>query len=247
MYNYEYTYELVSATEDPLDIALHNMKCADKILNLEMFIGGSIGWLQCNPTKNYKDLEQELRRLNFDTHLIASECKLTDPRYVLGFPYRIDDRRTYKYECIYSCRPKKFALVELLTHSVSYEENLEKLNDSAALMTIIKNETDEMKITELYENIPGFTTDIDIPIMDKLSKNLVKCVLTRIDAKQYMGLEMAKLREKGYSPTLEICSAVNECIPVLGIVIDRKLAFNMGMYTVNEEGVQVTKLIKLIM
>jgi hypothetical protein len=231
-------YSFVLATgrdTDPLKIALHNMKCADEMLNLEIFIGASNGWLKCNPSKNYKDLEQELRRHNFNTHLIASEYKIDDPD-------RFDDsisefcgkskKPIYSYKCIFSCKPKQYALAEVLTHSSSYEENLEKLNETS--------------LEIIYENISYLKKDLDMSLINKLSKNIIKCV---INSKQCIDDEMTKLRKDGHDPILSLCGMTRGCgggAPIFGIMVNGKLASDMGIITeVDYDGQISSKIVKL--
>lgn len=68
-------YDDVKDSDDPTEIAFHNMLEADKILSLQLFIGGEMGYLRANPTKTFQDLELELRKRNFNTHLIAKPLK----------------------------------------------------------------------------------------------------------------------------------------------------------------------------
>ena len=123
---YQYKYEDVNNEDNPTDIALHNMNVADKNLNLAFFISGAQGWMHANKDKSFSDLEKELRKRSFDTHLFAKKVHLSEGNK-LCVPSRVEDTTEYKYECIFSCRPKKDALEEVLQHWKTYEENLEAL------------------------------------------------------------------------------------------------------------------------
>ena len=123
---YHYRYEDVHEGDNPSDVAFDNMSIADKNLNLTFFISGAQGWMNANKDKSYSDLEKELRKRSFDTHLFAKKIQLPKDRK-LYVPSRDNDTTEYKYECIYSCRPKKYALEEVLRHWKTYDENLEAL------------------------------------------------------------------------------------------------------------------------
>ncbi len=123
---YQYKYEDVDMNADPTDVALHNMKIADKSLNLTFFVSGAQGWMRANKNKSFNDLEKELRKRSFNTHLFAKQVKLAKGSKIF-IPERTEDKTEYKYECIFSCRPKREALSEVLHHWKTYDENLEAL------------------------------------------------------------------------------------------------------------------------
>lgn len=62
-----------SESELPNDIAIHNMKEADKRLDLQNFIFAANGWISENKKSSYQELERLLRKLNCNTHLYAKK------------------------------------------------------------------------------------------------------------------------------------------------------------------------------
>ncbi len=126
----------------PVDVAWANMKTADLILNLKLFIDASMGWLRCNPKKNYQNLETELRERDFETHLIAKIPSLTGGD--LKIPFSTSQKEKIDFECIMSCRPRKYALEELLETAESYEQNWARL----AFAGSVYFGTDEPEVTE---------------------------------------------------------------------------------------------------
>jgi hypothetical protein len=166
---------------DVTDIAWTNMRCGDKLFNLEWFIGGSMGWLKANPGKNYQDLETELRQRDLNTHLIA-----TKPRYsALKIPYS-KGGATMDFECIMSCRPKDAAMKELLTHAESYEENWARLAFSGSIFT---GDADDNR-----EGIDAAVSSADIrnfedrekTLMSRLSNNEVTLEVREITFQEHM-------------------------------------------------------------
>jgi hypothetical protein len=109
---------------NPEETVWHNLKTADEILNLPYFCASAMAWIKINPTKNYKDLEIELRKKQYNTHLIAKGNKIPNSFIFLR---KDDDHSKYKYACIFSCRSPPKALNELLETWQSYEDNLNAL------------------------------------------------------------------------------------------------------------------------
>lgn len=145
-----------AATLTPLDVAWHNIKQADKHLNLKVFTSAAMGWLKANNgTKNYQDLEKELRERNLETHLIAAKppailpigCALMLPHDASG-PVA---PRKWLYEAWFSCRPRAYALQELLTHNQSYEDNFAKLAFAATIGVDEPNNIKENETTVVFK------------------------------------------------------------------------------------------------
>jgi len=120
-------------TMEPVDVAWANMKVADQTHNLEWFIGGAMGWLRANRDRkvNYQLLETELRKRDFETHLIARKPTLTGCS--LHIPYGLSPE-LMDYECIMSCRPRQYAISEMLESAASYEENWARLAFAGTVM-----------------------------------------------------------------------------------------------------------------
>ena len=124
------------SSQDKKLINEQNMRFADENHHLALFICATIGWFKLNPTKNLQDLENYLRDNNFSTHLIATKPKENIHHKLKGYGSRFNEN--CNWECIFSCRPKEYALKELLEHSATYEENFKKLLDSGLL--VVENE-----------------------------------------------------------------------------------------------------------
>ena len=133
----------VSANESKENVLWYNLKQADSIHNLRLFIAISMAYFKQYPTKNYQDLEKELRQRRFDTHLIANETSVLEEGMSLVCP---DHTSQAIYEIIYSCRPKEHALKEVLMHWKTYEENFEHLALSGIKCVITK-----LKNPDYYE------------------------------------------------------------------------------------------------
>ncbi len=131
----------------PLEVAWANLTVADKELQLDVFASASMAWLAVNSTSTYQDLEAELRKRNFVTHLIAV------PNRFPAFPLRVPNKSNTQcvFECLTSCRPHPFAMKELLTHSTSYEENFAKLavSGSVDMGSVVAETTEEHKQSDI--------------------------------------------------------------------------------------------------
>ena len=109
-----------------LETCWANLELADKMRALELFAVSAAAWLRISG-QNHQALERELRARSFDTHLIAA----TLPE---GATVAVAD--SLPYYCIYSCRPRESALNELLQYAESYEQNFERLAQTADLRAI---------------------------------------------------------------------------------------------------------------
>jgi len=117
--------------EDIQELIWHNLELSDKYYKQDFFMGATMGWFSQNSSKNYHDLEKELRIHELNTHLCATE--ITSEKDV--------------YKCTFICRAKHLALMEVLESS-TYEENLEKLKKTEILYL---NDTLDENITKLKE------------------------------------------------------------------------------------------------
>lgn len=139
---------------NPFDICWNNLKEADTNYCLEIFCAAAEGWSKLNPTKNYQDFEKELRDKNFNTYLIAGKPKIYPGLKLLN----LQNNQICQYECIYSCRPKSFALQELLEHWPTYKENFNNLSNSGRF------------VADHINNIP---LDKDFKKIDDGAKNFI--------------------------------------------------------------------------
>lgn len=194
-----------SPNDSPEQICWHNLKISDEFYNLNYFIYAAIGWLKLNPTKNYQDLEKELRERNFNTHLIAKKPQI---------------KQNIDYECIFSCRPKQLALEELLKEWPSYEENFNNLS-KAESMKVTNIDNKDSSIQKLNET--------QINEYELLSQNKKKILIEKILANNYLKeiVEICK-KQFGKIPKQKIVGLSEKGGPVFALFIDDKLLSNIG-------------------
>lgn len=228
-------YDKVEESDDPTEVAFHNMKFADNILDLQIFIGGEMGWLDANPSKNFYDLEVELRKRNFNTHLIAKPPHIISPDSKLGFPKRNEDIE-YIYECITSCRPTKYALEEVLSAWPTYEDNLNALKSSANIIisqtTVLPKE--DLKIDE------------DDPV-NMIAKNKVKVRIETLSADEAIEKIIENTKKSlGKAPSMTIYGMSHLGGPIMAFVVDNKIVSNIGVCIEHDsEGNKIKRLCNL--
>lgn len=210
-----------TADETPEQICCHNLTIADKYLNLQFMIASSMGWLKLNPTKNYQDLEMEFRSKNFNTHLLA--CKPKDiPNTHLGL-HKDSDSTKYEYECIFSCRPKEYAIKELLQHWPNYEDNLAKLDKAGSIIANSDNNeiADNKDIKKLNEN--------EKDSIQLISENKKKISVTAVSAENYLN-ELIDMCEKEYKrkPEEKIVGMAPNGSPIFGLFLGEELVSAIG-------------------
>jgi hypothetical protein len=169
-------FEDPSSSDDEESILWHNMKICDDIHNLRLFISCSMGWVRLNPEKNMQDLESELRKRNFNTHLYAKEIP-RNSQYTLKL-----NSKNCDYECIFSCRPAKLALEEVLKFHDTYDTNFEKLANSGFICLKpekdILREDDESNLAGDQSNLAGdqsnLAGDQSIKVFNTKDKSIAK-------------------------------------------------------------------------
>ena len=137
---FDYIFEEVLEGDDQTTISFENMKEADKTFNLKLFCSAVDGYFSANPTKNFQDLESELRKHNFNTHIIAKSI----------------NNINLKYEAIISCKPKDLAIDELLSYWKSYDENFEVLKYVTTITTEKSYLIDDKSIVHFIESFDQF-------------------------------------------------------------------------------------------
>jgi hypothetical protein len=209
----------VDPTIETIDeIIWHNIKEADSILNLNLFITSAMAWIENNPTKTFQDLERELRKRNLNTHLYAKEFEKKD-NFVLTAPNKLFEP---KYECIYSCRPPKYALEEIMQYWNSYEENFEKLA-LAGMLTVksaddIQDREDCVKFSETQQSYHDLITKC---------KKLIK--ITKITSREYIEKICTDIKNQtGKTPANKVIGMTSNGSPVFGMFIGDQLVSNIG-------------------
>lgn len=247
---YQFTYEQVNENDNPTEIAFHNMKVGDDVHNLGLFIGGQSGYFNANPDKTFQDLELELRERNFNTHLIAKHPSVdtTSGKFILGMRQSNGKITTdgYIYECITSCRPRNYALEEVLQTWKTYEENFEALKEAGTVMVTNSKMTEEELNNEVIDNGTTKVIDNKNPI-NLMSENKVKAIATYVPASEVIDNICKQIFEKtGKQPTLSMCSINERGGPILAITLDNKIVSNVGLcIEYDSNGAQIMKLVNL--
>lgn len=229
--------DVVSADENEKkeDIIWNNLKIADETHNLKFFCLASMGWLILHQDKNYYDLENELRERNFATYLIAKEFE-EESDYCLGLPlfHSMREMNNFKYECLFSCRPPPYAMQELLEHSDSYEENLEKLKISGSIFSRKETPT---KPPHPQEDAIQYFTENEIDEGEAIQLGLKKLVKREYTDSQYF----LKVKEDitnhfGKEPQLRILGFTrSKNYPLLAFVVGGQV-IKSNIFSLNEHG-----------
>lgn len=213
---------------DPNDtkesINWYNLKQCDENFNLQFFIASALGWFNLHKNMNFQDFEKELRKHNFNTHLYAKLPSLTG-KIILKSPNK-NDQSIKHYECIYSCRPKKIALDEVLTYWKSYEENFSKLNDSGSVyIDDIEDYTNEAK----YSN-DEILTEKERSNFELISNNIKKISFNEIPKETYIAEMFSTFEEQfGRKPDQKIIGLSHDGLPIIGFYIDGILISDIGI------------------
>jgi hypothetical protein len=222
----------IQENENPEDVCFNNLKVSDEFRNLAYFISSSMGWLNLNPGKNYQDLEKVLREKNFDTHLIATN-KTQDVKL------QMPDKTDAEYVCTFSCRPKNDALKELLQHSKSYEENLEKLSKAGSYVVDDKKDLENPNVVKL--------TDPQVELHKMISENKKKIKMEKVGVEKFLTetIEMCE-KECGKTPEEKIVGMMPNGGPIFGLFVGDQLVTQYG-FTIdyNEKKEELMKMVDL--
>ena len=119
--------EFEETQEKKSDIAFENIKKIAPYHDLNLVLNACMGWFKTNPHLKTTDLEKKLRDEKIDIHIISAENKIDETKYKSILPF--DMEKECSRMMIFSCRPEKEGLEELLTHAKTYEENFNRLNE----------------------------------------------------------------------------------------------------------------------
>lgn len=237
----EITYTPVTDTDDMTEVAFSNMKHAEDQFDLHHFIAAQIGYFFANPTKTYQDLESELRKRNYNTHLIAKPPSTKMTHCVLGNHVTHEPCVDIKYECIISCRPKEYALAELLESWPTYEANYEALL-SAGILTMTHN-------TIVDSSNPEKIIINNDANLDLLAKNLVKINYTELSFDDAVKKIKSGIQSQtGKEPEMRLYGMMIDGSPLFVFTVDEKIMSNMGICIgFDNSGHKKSKLIDLRM
>ena len=237
LYNmYKFSYTPVVDSENPTDIAFHNMKIGESVFSLATFIGGQSGYLYANPDKNFQDLERELRDRKFTTHIIAKPPPdKTTLEYHIGMLHKTNDETEYKYEAITSCRPTNAAMEELLTSWSSYDENFGALEFAGSVMVGAKGK-EQLVLQENEQNSSGKSATDKIKLINNssdpihlMSVNKVKVSATYVPAEEVLQDVIDEIILKiGKQPQLRMVAMSSNGSPIMALAIDNKIVSYTG-------------------
>ena len=179
------------------DIARANIIISDKFKKGDYLVMSCTSWLKLDPKRDYQDLEQLLRYLDLDSHVIASPIKTIPENLEINHPNGSISSEPFEYVVKISCRPKEEAINELLLTHPNYEENFDCLKKTGCLMVKKTNETNETNETK----------------NDEITK-VLNCEL-KLDFAFYKPMESINfiigdlIKQYGIEPEQVICGEIN--------------------------------------
>lgn len=217
------TFENPKDNETPSDIVWHNIRIADEQYNLQYFIAAARGWFHLYPQKGYQDLEKELRQKNMNTYLFAA--KPGDLRIKHRLVNLQEEEKGVEYECMYSCRPPPYALKEVLRHSKSYEENLEKL---AKAGHIVVDEAGSSKMMG-SEKVKILSDDekTEMQLLSENKKKLQQVQMTMDEALNHI-VDNCK-KKHGEEPQLALYGMGPEGQPIMAFTHKGRIISDLGL------------------
>lgn len=220
---------------DQNEIAWHNMKVADELHSLQWFVAAANAWLSHNKINNYQVLETELRNRNFNTHLFVKE-KSEDTNLILKYPGNIyDEASDLKYECIYSCHPKEYALKEVIDTNGSYEENFKKLRYAGNVCV------KDMEKTIDSLGVQNVSANDENPIQ-LVAKNKGMIEIKRVTEEEAMTGELEKIKIiYGREPELTLIGMGNNDEAIMGMMIEGKLVSSLGWVMSRDDNMNLIK------
>lgn len=200
-------------------IALYNMKISEKFKKTDTFGMGTVAWLKNNPERNYQDLELELRKHDFITHLIAKPLHLItiEENLEIGLP-NSDLSNNFEYVLIVSCKPKDEIMAEIKEYHLSYEDNFNCLKQTGCLKV---KKDHNLPATQGYADIAN---DPNSQILNSERKfDMIK-----YDGKTSINIIIEDLiQTMQQEPEKKICGEFDNK-KVYGLVIDNKMASPIG-------------------
>lgn len=238
---YKFSFEKPSDTETDEDVVIHNLRTADDAHNLQYFTMSQLGWFKLyNNNTTYYDFEIFLRENNFNTHLFAHKLSVDvekKDKFHLAYPNtKIDDEinKQLKYECFYSCRPKKYALDEVLQNWKSYEENLNALKISGHICI-----SDESK-KDIFTKKDIIFSENEINVSELIGENKLKIIAKYVSIQDSLNDIISDIKERtGKTPSPKLIAMHQDGSPIYALVVDKQIMSNIGYcirYVKNDDG-----------
>lgn len=202
------------------EIARANIIMSDKFKKGDYLEMSCISWLKIDSKRDYQDLEQLLRSLNLDSHVIAQPIKIIPENLEINYPNGNTSIESLEYVAKISCRPKEEAIKELLSIHSNYEENFDCLKKTGCLM--VKKVDPILEVEENLSNTKG---------VDEVKK-VLDCKL-KLDFTFYKPIESINFiiedltKQYGREPEKIICGEANGC-KVYALMIDGQIISPIG-------------------
>ena len=213
-------YKIPENNESLEEIARANIIMSDKFKKNDYLEMSCISWLKINSNRDYQDLEQLLRHLNLDSHVIAHPIKMIPENLEIGLPNENNLIEQFEYVIKISCKPKEDALKELLQIHNSYEDNYDCLKKAGCFK--VKKVEPKQEIKEKLDSIKGITD----------SQKVINCEL-KLDFTFYKPIESINYIIEDLTnqykkiPEKIICGEFNEN-KVYGLMIDGQIISPIG-------------------
>ena len=201
--------------ETPADIAVHNLRAADELLQLEWFGLAALGWFKAHPGKTHQDLESWLREQKLNTHLIAVARKqLPAGMSLVGL-----DGKPAQYECIFSCRRPDDAKKELLSAWPTYAANFQALAAAGHL------EPENKAAAESFKAMAGVSDLQDASQAAWVQGNAKRLRLTQETAEEVLArVEADMTKQHGKAPEAVVIGMHTDGSPIFGLFVGDAMA-----------------------
>jgi hypothetical protein len=213
-------YKNPEENETREDVARANIIISDKFKKGDYLEMSCISWLKLDSKRDYQDLEQLLRHLNLDSHIIAQPVKVIPENLEISFPNGNISLEPLEYAVKISCRPKEEALQELLLVHPNYEQNFECLKKTGCFM--VKKTDPILEVEENLSNTKG---------VDQVKK-VLDCEL-KLDFTYFKPMESIDFiindltKQYGKEPEKIICGEANGN-KVYGLMISGQIVSPIG-------------------
>ena len=241
------TGKLTDDFKHPSEVAWKNIQEGASIYHLGFVSSACMGWLRANPEQCVQDLERKLREENIPVHLLASPkySKTHEDKELILRPYQKGSEEP-KYALVYSCRPEKDALNEILEHWESYDENFKHLSQAGAL-SIKDGDISGHFLSETSDKITskGLEAVKEGSHLNAISYNCVVLECKPLDQKDLMeDLNRDIVRAKEFfqkEPEPSVIGTAPDGSPVTAFILDKKLVSTLGVITKKEKDDSITK------